>query len=87
LRLRFSHPSEALAAIHGTVGLGLEGNLRFAAAGSADCGEVLTGAAGSSLASITASLAALRLVLEASLCVELLLPSGEHEFIAALLAN
>ena len=82
-----AHLSEALAAEHGTVGLGLEGNLCLAAATSAGSGEELTGATGVVLASITARLAALGLVLEAALCVELLLTSGEHELIAALFAN
>ena len=82
-----AHLSEALAAEHGTVGLGLEGNLSLAAATCAGSGEELTGATGSVLASITASLAALGLVLEAALCVELLLTGGEHELVAALFAN
>ena len=81
-----AHLSEALAAVHGTVGLGLEGNLRLAAATSAGSGEELTGATGSVLASVTASLAALGLVLEAALCVELLFTGGEHELIAAFFA-
>ena len=82
-----AHLSEALAAENGTVGLGLEGNLGFVAATSAGSGEELTGATGSILASVTAGLAALGLVLEAALCVELLLTSGEHELVAALFAN
>ena len=59
-----THLGEALAAIDRTVGLGLKGNLGLAAAGSAGGGEVLAGAAGGLLASVTAILAALRLVLE-----------------------
>ena len=82
-----AHLSEALAAEHGTVGLGLEGNLSLAAATGAGSGEELTGATGGVLASITAVLAALGLVLEATLSVESLLASGEHELIAALFAN
>ena len=78
-----AHLSEALAAEHGTVGLGLEGN----PATCAGSGEELRGATGNVLASVTASLAALGLVLEAALCVELLLTSGEHELVAALFAN
>ena len=78
--------SKALAAEHGTVGLGLEGNLSLAAATCAGSGEELTGTTGSILASVTASLAALGLILEATLCVELLLASGEYELIAALFA-
>ena len=82
-----THLSEALAAENGTVGLGLEGNLCLATATSAGSGEELTGATGSILAGVTASLAALGLVLEAALCVELLLTGGEHELVAALFAN
>ena len=82
-----AHLSEALAAENGTIGLGLEGNLSLAAATCAGSGEELTGATGSVLASITAGLAALGLVLEAALCVELLLTCGENEFVAALFAN
>ena len=82
-----THLSEALAAENGTVGLGLEGHLCFAAAASAGSSEELTGGAGSVLASVTASLAALGLVLEAALCVELLLTSGEHELVATLFAH
>ena len=82
-----AHLGEALAAVDRTVRLGLEGNLGLAAAGSANSGEILTGAAGGVLASITAGLAALGLVLEAALSVELLLTGGEHELVAALFAN
>ena len=82
-----THLSEALAAENGTVGLGLEGNLSLAAATGAGSGEELTGATGGVLASITASLAALGLILEAALSVELLLTGGEHELVAALFAN
>ena len=81
------HASEAIAAVNGTIGLGLEGNASLAAAGSAGSGEVLTGTASSILASVTAGLAALRLILEAALCVELLLTGGEYELIAAFFAN
>ena len=82
-----THLSEALAAENGTVGLGLEGNLSLAAATGAGSGEELTGTTGSVLASVTAVLAALGLVLETTLSVESLLTSGEHELIAALFAN
>ena len=81
------HLSEALAAEHGTVGLGLEGNLSLAAATSAGSCEELTGTTGGVLTSITAVLATLGLVLEATLSVESLFASGEHELIAALFAN
>ena len=82
-----THLSEALAAENGTVGLGLEGHLCLTAATGASSGEELTGATGVVLASVTASLAALGLVLEAALCVEFLLTCGENEFVAALFAN
>ena len=79
--------SVALAAENGTVSLGLEGNLGLATATGADTGEELTGTTGSVLASVTACLAALGLVLEATLCVEFLLTGGENEFVAAHFAN
>ena len=82
-----THLGEALAAIDRTVGLGLKGNLGLAAAGSANSGEVLAGTTGGVLARVTAGLAALGLILEASLRVELLLTGGEHEFGAAFLSN
>ena len=82
-----THLSEALAAENGTIGLGLEGHLGLTAAASAGSGEELTGATGVVLASVTAGLAALGLILEAALCVELLLTGSEHEFLAAVLAN
>ena len=81
------HLSVAVAAVNGTIGLGLEGHLCLTAATGASSGEELTGATGVVLASVTASLAALGLVLEAALCVEFLLTCGENEFIAALFAN
>ncbi len=82
-----SHAGEAVAAIDGTVGLGLEGNLCLTAAAGADGGEVLSGATGCVLTGIAAGFAALRLILEAALCVELLLSGGENELRAAFLAN
>ena len=82
-----SHLGKALAAIHRAIGLGLEGNLRLAAAVSADSGKELTGAASGVLASVTAGFAALGLVLEAALCVELLLTGGKNKFFSALFAN
>ena len=82
-----THLGEALAAIDRTVGLGLKGNLGLAAASCANCGEELTGTACCVLASVAAGLAALGLVLEAALRVELLLTGSEHELFAALFAN
>jgi hypothetical protein len=77
----------ALAAEDGAVSLGLERNSGFATATGTDTGEELTGTTGSILASVTAGLAALGLVLEATLCVEFLLTGGENEFVAAHFAN
>ena len=82
-----AHLGEALAAVNGTIGLGFKGNLGLAAAGSASSGEVLTRTTGSSLAGIAAALAALGLILEAALRIELLLAGGENELLTALLAN
>ena len=82
-----THLSEALAAVYGTVGLGLEGNLCLATATCTGSGEELTGTTGIVLASIAAGLAALGLVLEATLSVEFLLAGSENEFVAALFAN
>ena len=82
-----SHLSEALAAENGTIGLGLKRNLSLAAAACANSGEILTGTAGSVLACIAAGLAALRLVLEATLSIKLLLAGSKNELVAAFFAN
>jgi hypothetical protein len=82
-----AHLSEALAAVYGTVGLGLEGNLCLAAAACAGSGEELTGTTGAGFPSVAAGLAALGLILETTLCVELLLAGSEYKFVAALFAN
>ena len=82
-----AHLSEALAAIHGSVGLGLKGDLCFATASSAGSGEILSGATGGILSSVTASLAALGLILEASFSIEFLLTGGKHELVATVFAN
>ena len=81
-----AHLSEALAAIHGTVGLGLKRNLCLAAATGTDSSEELTGTTSSVLACIAACFAALGLILEAALCIKFLLTSGENELITALFA-
>jgi len=82
-----SHLGEAVAAVDGTVGLGLERHSGLAAAGGAGGGEILPRTTGRVLAGVTASFAALRLVLEAALSVELLLTGGEHELVSALFAH
>ena len=87
LSVLIAHLGEALAAVNGTVRLGLERNLSLATARGANSGEILAGTAGSVLASITAGLAALGLVLETALSVELLLTGGEHELVTALFAH
>jgi len=81
------HLSEALTAVNRTVRLRLKGNLGLAAAGGTNSGEILAGTTGSGLAGIAAGLAALGLILKTTLCIELLLTSGEHELLAALFAN
>ena len=87
LRLALSHLCKAIRAVNRAVGLGLKRNSSLLAACSAHCGVVLTGATLSVLASVAASLAALGLVLETSLSIELLLASGKGELCAALFAD
>ena len=79
------HAGEAIAAVNRAIGLRLERDTRLAAAGSTGSGVVLSGAAGCVLAGVTAGLAALRLILEATLCVEFLLTGGENELLATCL--
>jgi len=83
--LLFLHLSEALAAVYRSVALGLEGNSCFLAASCACSCEVLSGALNSHLSLVSAGLAALGLVLEATLSVELLLAGCEYELLAAFL--
>jgi len=78
---------EAIAAVYGPVRLGLKRHPSLAAAGSAHSREELTGAASGVLASVTAGLAALGLILEAALSIELLLTGGENKLFTALLAH
>ena len=80
------HLGKAVGAVNGTIGLGLKGNLGLAAACSTGSSEELSGTTGSILAGIAASLAALGLILETALSVELLLTSSENELVAALFA-
>ena len=81
-----AHLRETLATVDRAVRLRLEGNLGLTAAGGAHSGKILAGATGGSLAGIAAGLATLGLILEAALCIKLLLTSGEHEFLATLFA-
>ena len=82
-----THLGEAVTAVNGTVGLGLEGHLGLTATSSTDSSEILTGTTSGVLAGVAAGLAALRLVLEAALSIELLLTSGENELVTTLFAN
>ena len=85
--LLFFDSCEALAAVYRSVAGGLERNLSFLAASSANGGEHLTLSLACALACVTACLASLGLVLEALLCVEFLLACGEYELVAALFAR
>src|SRR5699024_9749685 len=84
-------PSEAVGAVDGAVLTGLEGNLAGLAAGCADSVVHLAlagrGGTGAVLAGVTASLAALGLVLKAAGCVELLLAGSPNKLLAAVLTN
>ena len=82
----FLHLRKAVAAVHRTVFAGLEGHAGFLTAGGTHSGEHLAGATAGVLAGVTAGLAALRLVLEATACIELLLTGSEHELVAAIFA-
>jgi hypothetical protein len=87
LKLALSHASEAVRAVNGAIGLRLEGNLCLSTAGCANSSEILSGAALCVLASVTASLATLGLVLEAALSIELLLTGSKGKLSAALFTN
>ena len=88
----FLHPAagcKAFAAVHRTIFLRLEGNLRGLSALSADRIVHHTRRAGSwaiGLTGLTAGLAAGGLVLEALFGVEFLLTGGKHEFLATVFA-
>jgi hypothetical protein len=85
-RLLLLHSGEAFAAIYRSVVAGLERNLSFLAAVSANGGEHFSLFLVYVLSLVTAYLASLGLVLEALFCVEFLFAGGEHEIIAAFLA-
>ena len=82
--------SKTIAAVDGAVTAGLKGNLAGLAALGANSVKHLTAvaaaASGAALAGITARFAALGLIGEAFLGVELLLAGGENEFLAAIFA-
>ena len=79
LFLLLLHLGEALRAVDRAVLTGLEGDPGLTAAVGADSGVHLALGAGVVLAGVAAGLAALGLVDEASLSVELLFTSGENE--------
>ena len=81
------HFSVALAAIDGSVAVGLEGNLSFLAASRAGGGVKLSLGLSGVLSGLAASLTSLGLVLEPFLGVELLLACGEDELRAAILTD
>jgi hypothetical protein len=85
--LLLSHLGKALAAVYGAVCLGLEGNPCLFSAVCTNSREILSGSAGSILASISASFATLGLILESALCVELLLTCSKNELFTAFFAN
>ena len=84
-----AHRGEALAAIDGAVVLGNERNSGLSAAIRTRGGVGFAGSARSrtaGLASLTASLAAGGLILEALLGIKLLLTGGEHKFLPTVFA-
>lgn len=83
----FLHCGEAVAAVNRSVAGRLEGYSCFLAASCASGGEVLSLRSLSVLSCIAASLAALRLVLEAFGCIEFLFFGREDEFIFAIFTN
>ena len=83
--------AEAVAAVDRTIVAGLKGHFAGLAALSAHGVKHLTGGvvvgAGDAFAGITAGFAALGLIGEAFLSIELLLTGGENEFLSAILAD
>ena len=80
--------SEAIAAVDGTIGARLEGNLAGLSALCADCVKHLTCTVMVGIFTLCAAfLATLRLVGEALLGVKLLLAGSEGEFLSAFLAD
>jgi len=77
--LIFSHLCETVTAINRPVGLGFEGYFRFVSARRANRRKIFPRAASGALTRVTAIFAALGLVLEAALGVELLLACREDK--------
>ena len=82
----FPHCRKALAAVYGSVVVGLERNLCLFAAVCANCSKHLAVRLVCILTVVTASLASLRLVCKAVLSVELLFACCEYEICTAVLA-
>ena len=82
------HCCEAFGAVYRSVVAGLEGNLSFLTALSANSGKEFSFLtfAGCVLSLVAACLASLGFVLEALFCVEFLFTGGEYEFVATFLA-
>jgi len=78
---------KAVAAIDRTVVTRTERNLTLVSAGRTDSVEHLARASPVVFVSVAASFAALRLVGKSLFLEEILLARGEHEFLAAILAN
>lgn len=82
----FPHCRKALAAVYGSVVVGLERNLCLFAAVCANCSEHLAVRLGCILTVVTASLASLRLILESLFGIKFLLTCGKDEILTAILA-
>ena len=80
------HSCIAVAAVYGSVAVGLEGNLSFFTAVSACGGEEFSCGLCSVLSCIAAGFASLGLVLEAFFCIEFLFTGCENEFVTAIFA-
>ena len=76
----------ALAAVYRLAIGRIEGNLALLTAISANSVKHLSATTSRVLSDVAACLASLGLVLEALLCIELLLTGSEHEVVAAILA-
>jgi hypothetical protein len=83
----FSHASETIAAVDGTIRFGFEGHSGFVATIGTNSCEVLSRGAGCIFAGVAAGFAALWLIHEAALSEEFLFPGCENEFVSAIFAH
>jgi len=83
----FTHIGEAVTAVDRTLALWLEWHFGLLAARGAGGSKILTGATGGRFATVSAGLTTLGLILEATLCVELLLAGCKYELFATLFAR